>query len=261
MVELRATALHELIISSTTEASSKTSSSSEDPVIVLPDIDAVAFEALLLFIYKDTLPTFTTNTTNYMNQIDRVVNDTANDTGDGDFEKVKAIVCVADQFGCTDLKLYMESMLVDKFISTSTAIELLLFADARSCALLKEACMNTYVADANTVTAANPEAWTQLTESTALLVELLTYATSERKIYVPVVVPNKANDKNNQGTSTTSTNEATPTGEDTEDFDVTSLREHLVDKNLDCDGSREILLHRWNDYVRITTGSSTTDTN
>ena len=113
----------------------------------------------------------------------------------------------------------------------------------------------------NTVTAANPEAWQQLTESTALLVELLTYATSERKIYVPVVVPNKANDKNNQGTSTTSTNEATPTGEDTEDFDVTSLREHLVDKNLDCDGSREILLHRWNDYVRITTGSSTTDTN
>ena len=220
--------------------------------LALPDIDESAFETLVLFIYKDGLPTITDNN-----------NDTGDDnnTSDGDFEKVKSILCVADQFGCTDLKLYMESMLVDKFISTSTAIELLLFADARSCALLKEACMNTYVADANTVTAANPEAWTQLTESNALLVELLTYATSERKIYVPVVVPNKANDKNNQGTSTTSTNEATPTGEDTEDFDVTSLREHLVDKNLDCDGSREILLHRWNDYVRITTGSSTTDTN
>ena len=121
MVELRATALHELIISSTTEASSKTSSSSsEDPVIVLPDIDADAFEALLLFIYKDTLPTFTTND---MNKNDRVGNNAADDdTGDGDFEKVKAIVCVADQFGCTDLKLYMESMLVDKFVSTSTAI-------------------------------------------------------------------------------------------------------------------------------------------
>ena len=115
----------------------------------------------------------------------------------------------------------------------------------------------------NTVTAANPEAWQQLTESTALLVELLTYATSERKIYVPVVVPKQAKENTNPGTNTTSTNDTTPTEEDTSTFDITSLREHLVDKNLDCDGSREILLHRWNDYVRTTTTTttSTTDTN
>ena len=75
--------------------------------LALPDIDESAFETLVLFIYKDGLPTITDNN-----------NDTGDDnnTSDGDFEKVKSILCVADQFGCTDLKLYMESMLVDKFI-------------------------------------------------------------------------------------------------------------------------------------------------
>ena len=57
MVELRANALYELI--STTETSSETNSSED---IVLPDIDEIAFEALLLFIYKDTLPTITGHT-------------------------------------------------------------------------------------------------------------------------------------------------------------------------------------------------------
>ena len=54
MVELRADALYELI--STTETSSETNSSED---IVLPDIDGIAVEALLLFIYKNTLSTIT----------------------------------------------------------------------------------------------------------------------------------------------------------------------------------------------------------
>ena len=94
--------------------------------LALPDIDESSFETLVLFIYKDGLPTITDNN-----------NDTGDDnnTSDGDFEKVKSILCVADQFDCTNLQLYMESMLVDKFISALTAIGLLMLADACLCAL------------------------------------------------------------------------------------------------------------------------------
>jgi len=83
------------------------------------------------------------------------------------------------------------------------------------------------------------------------LVELLAYATCDRKIYVPVVVPNASNDNsNNQGTITTTT-------------DATTTKEEiarLTQKDLDCDGGREILLHRWNNYVRTTTTTTTTTT-
>ena len=117
-----------------------------------------------------------------------------------------------------------------------------MLADARSCALLKEACMDAYVTGSKTVAEANTEDWQQLAESNALLVELLAYATSDRKIYAPVVVPNTNNNNNNQGNTTTNTETKE---EDADNYDVTSLRERLTWKKLDCDGSREILLRRW----------------
>ena len=40
--------------------------------------------------------------------------------------------------------------------------------------------------------------------------------------------------------------------DDVDDFDVTSLRERLQQQNvdLDLDGSREILVERWKNYLR-----------
>ena len=223
ILELRAISLYELIL---TDA--------EDPnntQVELSDMNEVIFETLFAFIYKDTVPTITTD----------------------DEEQVHQLLLAADRFGCTDLKLYMESILVDKFVSSSNnVIGLLMFADSCSCALLKEACLQAYVADAKTVTEANPEAWQQLIESTALLIELLSYATSDHKTYVPVV-PNQKD--NHQGTTMTDT--ATKV-EDINDYDVTSLLERLTQKDLDCDGSREILLHRWKEYLLSSSGSSIT---
>jgi len=143
IIELRANALYELI--STTEEDHDDDCNRNITQLALPDIDESAFETLVLFIYKDVLPTITDNNNNNNNGDDT-------STGDGDFGKVKSILCVADRFGCTDLKLYMESMLVDKFILASTAIGLLMLADARSCALLKEACMDAYVNNSPKVT-------------------------------------------------------------------------------------------------------------
>ena len=38
--------------------------------------------------------------------------------------------------------------------------------------------------------------------------------------------------------------------DDVDDFDVTSLRERLQKVDLDVDGSREMLVDRWKNYLR-----------
>mmetsp|Transcript_40387 Transcript_40387/g.45124 ORF Transcript_40387/g.45124 Transcript_40387/m.45124 type:complete len:98 (+) Transcript_40387:3-296(+) len=76
--------------------------------------------------------------------------------------------------------------------------------------------------------------WKTLQESPKLLTELLVYATSDQQRYVSVV----DGDGNIDGTL-----------ENTDELDVTSLRERLQQINLDVDGSREILVERWKEYL------------
>ncbi|OEU06039.1 hypothetical protein FRACYDRAFT_222647, partial [Fragilariopsis cylindrus CCMP1102] len=170
---------------------------------MLPDVDEAAFETILKFIYMDEVPTMK--------------------GCDDDAEKARLNLLTANRFGCTDLKLYMESILIEKFLVPSTVAGMLLLADSHSCALLKEATMNMYASND----------WTKLKESNDLLVELLVYATSSRKKYSSVV------------------DDGNGTIDDVDDFDVTSLRERLQQQNvdLDLDGSREILVERWKNYL------------
>ena len=120
--------------------------------------------------------------------------------------------------------------------------------------------MNAYVVDSKTVTEANPDAWTQLTESNALLVELLSYATSDRTKYVPIqYVPKEGsnrdaaaadedtNGNDDHGSDSGTTKQLVPVNVD--NIDVTSLRERLVLFDLDVDGSRAMLVQRWNDHL------------
>ena len=119
--------------------------------------------------------------------------------------------------------------------------------------------MNAYVVDSKTVTEANPNAWKQLTESTALLVELLSYATSGRTKYVPIkYVPKEGRNRgettdddtygnDDHGSDSSTTKQLAPVNVD--DIDVTSLRERLVLFDLDVDGSRAMLVQRWNDHL------------
>jgi hypothetical protein len=51
----------------------------------------------------------------------------------------EGLLRAADKYGCVDVKLYTESMLVDKFLNTSNAARLMILRDSHSCALLKEA--------------------------------------------------------------------------------------------------------------------------
>jgi len=149
-----------------------------------------------------------------------------------DTEIAKSILVQADRFGCTDVKLCMESVLIQQFLAPSTAAELLLFADSDSCALLKEASMNTYAENSRAVMNSQDD-WTKLMESRKLLSELLVYVADGRKQYSSVV-------KGGNGTL-----------EDADNLDVTSLRERLEKANLEIDGSREMLVERWKEHLRL----------
>ena len=185
----------------------------ETKTIFLPDFGELVFEKLLEFIYMDKVPKLEEN----------------------DTDDAKSILHAANRFGCTNLKLYMESVLVEKFLVPSNAIALLFLADSYSCALLKEAAMNVYASKFTDVMISSKEDWTRLKESNDLLVELLLYTNNPggRRKYASVV-------ENGDG----------DTLENVDDFDVTSLRERLEKANLDVDGSRQILVERWKTYLR-----------
>ena len=130
------------------------------------------------------------------------------------------LLVAADRFGCTDLKLYIESTIVDKFLNATNAAKWLLLSDSHSCALLKEASMRLHVSDANTVMESKDD-WSMVVESNRLLEELF-----------------KSN-------SSSSSNSAVV---DVENLDVTTLREKLVYANLEIDGCRNILIERLTRY-------------
>ena len=132
------------------------------------------------------------------------------------------LLVAADRFGCTDLKLYIESTIVDKFLNATNAAKWLLLSDSHSCALLKEASMRLHVSDANTVMESKDD-WSMVVESNRLLEELF---------------------KSNSSSSSSSINAVV----DVENLDVTTLREKLVYANLEIDGCRNILIERLKRY-------------
>jgi len=98
---------------------------------------------------------------------------------------------------------------------------LLVFADAHSCALLKEAAMNAVVTNAAAVR--DTEGWSAIQESNRLLEELFHSVTDVHR----------------------------PKGDDEIDLmDVTTLRNCLQKAKLDLDGSREMLVDRWKNYQK-----------
>jgi hypothetical protein len=166
---LRARALYGLIIVEELSNNNKEGHGSAI-IIVMPDIDEKVFNAFLEFV-------------NTGKKLDL----NKNEDDDGDIAKL--ILDAANRFRCTDLKLYIESVIVEKFLVPSNAAALLLLADSSSCALLKEASMNLYVIDSLAVMDSKDD-WTKLKESNDLLTELLVYATSGRNQRYSSVVDN-----------------------------------------------------------------------
>ena len=122
-----------------------------------------------------------------------------------DFDTTTAIMTGSDRYGITDLKLYAESMLVENHLVVANAVDLLLLADAHTCALLKEAAIK--LCAKNALQVSTLPSWATVMESPKLMADL-------RK----------------------SAEDSSP--------DVTTLRERLDAAGLDVDGSRETLVAR-----------------
>ncbi|KAG7370317.1 BTB/POZ domain containing protein [Nitzschia inconspicua] len=183
----------------------------DGPISVeIPNIEKQIFEQIVQYLYNSL-------------DLESISND---------YEAAKNLLVAADRFGCTDLKLYVESTLTEHFLTADTAASLLALADGHSCALLKEAAMLLYVKDPEGVKKSKD--WTLVLESTPLLVELLDIAT--------LGSGNVIVDKSKHLTA-----------EEIEMLDVTSLRERLDASNLDLDGSRETLVQRLITHVDATT--------
>jgi hypothetical protein len=208
--------------------------------VIIPDMNSVTFQKVLEYIYTvNTTPTLL------------------------DAAAAIELLLAAHRFECSTLQLYVESVLVDKFVTPTNTASMLLLGDSHSCALLKEAAWNMYVADPKTVKGSNTEDWNRLKESNDLLEELLVY-TSNKLVATrnPTTTPptavgdtqNSAGGTNNATASSTGTEmnagavAARMVVDDCSTMDVGTLREHLDDANLALDGSREVLVHRLRDY-------------
>eukprot|EP00531_Pseudo-nitzschia_arenysensis_P004077 CAMPEP_0116155584 /NCGR_PEP_ID=MMETSP0329-20121206/22386_1 /TAXON_ID=697910 /ORGANISM="Pseudo-nitzschia arenysensis, Strain B593" /LENGTH=490 /DNA_ID=CAMNT_0003652629 /DNA_START=151 /DNA_END=1620 /DNA_ORIENTATION=+ len=160
----------------------------------LPGVDPEEFEALLKHIYTIEQP---------------IIRDEM---------AGRKLLVAADRFCLTSLKMYVESVLVDRFTSSHNAASLLLFADAHSCALLKERTMDLYADDPASVV--RSEAWPLVQESNKLLSEL------SKHVHTGCAQNFRQNN----------------------DLDVFSLRERLGEHGLCVDGSQETLLGRWTEW-------------
>jgi BTB/POZ domain len=132
-----------------------------------------------------------------------------------DADVATTILTLANRFGCIGLKQYLESVIVEKFLDKDSAADMLLLGDSHTCAQLKEAAIKIFKNQADVVM--NTEGWKRVKESSALLEELLS---------VLATTPQSA-----------ATNDDDPDGQC-----VAELRNQLLKRGLDVDGSREMLV-------------------
>ena len=130
-------------------------------------------------------------------------------------DDTKDLLIASDCYECLQLKLYVESVMVDKFLEPENAADLLLFGDSHSCALLKEAAVNLFVG--NMKAFKNAEAWSKIEESLKLMTELVQALTDKPK---------------------------THNGTTIDRMTVARLRKELEKASLALDGSRKILVNR-----------------
>jgi hypothetical protein len=196
ILSLRAKTLYEL-----SKEQYVTSDDDDQPRVPLPNMKGETFKILLEYIY-------TVNTTPKI---------------DNEASAIELLLA-ADRFECTQLKLYVESTIVDKFLTTDNAASMLVLGDSHSLALLKEAAINMYASDP--VTVQESEGWSRVEESHRLVTKLL------KSVSLKLAL---------------SKNRETAIQGDVaaiEHSNITSLREQLQEVKLDLDGSRETLVDR-----------------
>jgi speckle-type POZ protein len=172
---------------------------SPDTPIQIQGVKPSAFRSLLRFVYGNAVP-----------ESEELLNEASD------------LLDVANRFGCKGLKLLAEAELVESGITVGTAADLILIGDAKNCALLKEAAIDFFAKNAESVKSS--PGWAKLRESAALLDELLDVVLVNKKRPAPADQSDEEKDYKRMCVST--------------------LRRTLEDQGLDVDGSREILISR-----------------
>jgi BTB/POZ domain len=163
-----------------------------DQIITLEDVDAETFRAVVSYIYTEEWSSTST-----------------------DLEEAKKLIETSNRFGCTRLKLLVESVMVDQHLNVSNAADMLLLGDSHSCALLKEAALK--ICQNNPGATMETEGGKRLAESSAMLLEIFLPDTAQRD-----------------------------EPDDTKGHSVVELRNRLLKRGcVDVDGSRAMLVKRF----------------
>lgn len=166
--------------------------------IRIVDVEPDNFQILLRYVYGDEIPD------------EEIL-----------MAKASTLIRVADRFGCVGLKLAAEVKLVETGIDTNSAADLILFADANNCALLKEAAVDYFLV--HTAEVMETEGYTRVQESCSTLSELLNAHVISKKLSAP----------------------SDTIGEkDYKRMCVSQLLDKLDARGLDVDGSKEMLIER-----------------
>lgn len=208
ILALRATVLYELATLQQAAAAAGTEEEDENTMhgnkvmIDLPaNIDCQAFAQMLDYVYTVQVPLL------------------------HDRDAATRLLILADYFDLPDLKLYIESVLAEHFVTEMTAADFVLMGEAYSCPLLKEIAMDTicYADDDPKKSILTTSGWLLLQESATLAAEV--------RNHVPMAYRQLPGVDTNTST-------------DIDSFDVFALRERLYEAGQDLDGSREILVAR-----------------
>jgi len=189
-----------------------------DEDVPIECVDPAVFRAILYFIYSDELPK------------DLSLK-----------ENARALLEAADRFGCSRLKLLAETELVRNGMDTLNVAELLLFADARNCALLRESAMNFICANPAAVMAT--QGWMEVKEAADILSELfgVLFGGKGNNVEDEKSLVRVSNEENNQ--------QKVWYEDELRRFSVAELRRCLDERGLDLDGTKDMLIERFISFL------------
>jgi BTB/POZ domain len=156
MVGDEAFCLHGHVLADRAPALYKMTGATGQTVHLTDDVDAGVFQSIVHYVYTGKWSPSSSD-------------DEAVDAG-----VAKKTLTLANRYGCTGLKLLVESVMVDKVLEASNAMEMLLLGDSLHCALLKEAAIIQILHSKDTV--GSLPGWELLVQSNSLMEQLLNEA-------------------------------------------------------------------------------------
>jgi len=131
------------------------------PTVHIPNVDEDTFRVFLDYVY-------TSNQGNLRNFLQSSSPD--------HLQSTVSLFQVADKFGATDLKDFLEWFLANELLSPANCCEMILLADSHWCLHLKERAMNLFCSNPMASIVQGSTGWKLLEESPKLLLELLIWS-------------------------------------------------------------------------------------